>query len=242
MKNGISFCHGLQYKIKYNQAEHISPYRRDKMIDIIEILDTLGKERPVFHSEADFQHALAWIIHEKHPEFNVRLEKRLSLNGLKIYVDIFVYKENGQHFVVIETKYKTKRLSTTFDGEEFELKDHSAQDCSRYDFLKDIWRIERILRRYRNGYGIAIFLTNDPLYWLPPRDANTIDELFRIHEGRMVTGILSWREGTSKGTMSGREEPITLAGEYRLKWRDFSRIPVKYGKFRYLLVQGKGSW
>ena len=31
--------------------------------DLIDILKTLAVRRPVFHSEANFQHALAWIIH-----------------------------------------------------------------------------------------------------------------------------------------------------------------------------------
>ena len=31
--------------------------------DVIELLPGLAGERPVFHSEADFQQALAWAIH-----------------------------------------------------------------------------------------------------------------------------------------------------------------------------------
>ena len=33
------------------------------MIQIAQVLSTLAVQRPVFHSEADFQHALAWEIH-----------------------------------------------------------------------------------------------------------------------------------------------------------------------------------
>ena len=57
------------------------------MIDITDVLDELSKNRPVFHSEADFQHALGWKIHEKYPDFNIRLEKRVNLNANEIYLD-----------------------------------------------------------------------------------------------------------------------------------------------------------
>ncbi len=60
------------------------------MIDMEEILRKLSKERPVFHSERDFQHALAWKIHEQYPDMNVRLEKRIELDGKEIYVDIYL--------------------------------------------------------------------------------------------------------------------------------------------------------
>ena len=52
------------------------------------VLAGLSAKRPVFHSEADFQHAFAWEVHlldprievrlETHPEPNVRLDLLLS--------------------------------------------------------------------------------------------------------------------------------------------------------------------
>ena len=43
-------------------------------LDIPEILKALARKRPVFHSVAGFQHALAWQIHEMHPVLHPRLE------------------------------------------------------------------------------------------------------------------------------------------------------------------------
>ena len=49
------------------------------MLDIHGLMSKLRKRRPIFHSEADFQHALAWEIHLANPSHQVRLEfKRLS--------------------------------------------------------------------------------------------------------------------------------------------------------------------
>lgn len=44
--------------------------------DVIALLPGLAGERPVFHSEADFQQALAWAVHVAHPGLRVRLETR----------------------------------------------------------------------------------------------------------------------------------------------------------------------
>jgi len=39
--------------------------------------------------------------------------------------------------------------------------------------------------------------------------------------------------------MKGRENPIKLTGKYNIKWKDYSDLKVKNGKFRYLLVKVK---
>src|SRR5580693_223840 len=38
------------------------------------IIQSLRKQRSIFHSEADFQHALAWELHLDNPSAHVRLE------------------------------------------------------------------------------------------------------------------------------------------------------------------------
>jgi hypothetical protein len=48
------------------------------MITLENTLPSLSRERPIFHSEADFQHALAWHIHPRHPDTRVRLEQFAS--------------------------------------------------------------------------------------------------------------------------------------------------------------------
>ena len=205
------------------------------MIEITDVLNELSKERPVFHSEADFQHALAWRIHVKYPDLNIRLEKRVILNEKEIYFDIFAFKDSK--IVVIEVKYKTKNLDTAITSEDFSLKNQGAQDHGRYDFIKDISRLEKALETYRDSTGFAIFLTNDKSYWkMPTREINTADKDFRIHEGKTIEGRLSWKEDTSEGTMSGREEPIILKDEYVLNWKDYSDLEKQNGKFRYSLI------
>jgi hypothetical protein len=71
----------------------------------------------------------------------------------------------------------------------------------------------------------------------PRGDINTADKDFRIHEGKTIQGRLSWKEGTSEGTMSGRSESILLKKKYMLNWNDYSDVGEQNGKFRYLLVK-----
>ncbi|GIQ70102.1 hypothetical protein DUZ99_18335 [Xylanibacillus composti] len=50
-------------------------------MELKKILAELAKERPVFSSEADFQHALAWHIHTYDPHAKIRLEYRPKMTS-----------------------------------------------------------------------------------------------------------------------------------------------------------------
>ena len=210
------------------------------MVDVAGALAGLASKRPLFHSEADFQHALAWEFHERWPDCSLRLEFRPPRIPERIIIDLWVTR--GERVFAIELKHKTRRLSLTVDGEPYNLLDQSAQDLGRYDFLKDVRRLEGIVSANRNAVGCAVFLTNDSAYWNQPRDAATVDAQFRIHEGRTVSGEMSWGSHASEGTTRGRSQPIIIEGQYSLRWSDYS-LPSTgpYGKFRYLLVTMAGG-
>ncbi len=198
----------------------------DKMLHVI--LKGLSDKRPVFHSEADFQHALAWEIQKMYPSAQIRLEYRVPNVSEKIYLDILV--ELAGERIGIELKYKTQRWTGKVLEEPFELKEQSAHDVARYDFVKDVQRLETFVRM--NDKGFAVFLTNSPSYWKTGREG-TVDAKFRIHEGVVLSGKMSWLSHASAGTMSGREAPLCVRGRYRLNWQDYATIPQH---FRYLLV------
>jgi len=123
-------------------------------MEIKNILKQLRTERPVFHSEADFQHALAWEIHHYNPWQSVRLEINLGI-GKRAMVDILL--RDGHTDYAIELKYKACKLDTICRGEEFHLLNHGAQDIRRYDFVKDICRLERFVNDHPSTIGYAIF-------------------------------------------------------------------------------------
>ena len=205
------------------------------MVSIEALLATLAGSRKVFHSEADFQHALAWQIHEAMPDNQVRLEVDvMQVEHQRRFLDIWLPVEG----VAIELKYKTRGLDLEQDDESFALRDQSAQDQGRYDFLRDIQRLELMrskLEQCKAGY--AVLLTNDSSYWKVPTHRDTVDAALRVHEGREVSGALAWSARASSGTVGGRKSPIQIRGSYRLRWQEYSSFPGKsYGSFRYLAV------
>ena len=206
------------------------------MIDIARLLTRLAIKRPIFHSEADFQHGLAWEIHQELPACSIRLEFKPPYLDDRLYLDIWTPNEEAT--LAVELKYKTRGLRIKVAGETFDLLNQSAQDVGRYDFCKDIQRLEQIVSKRSNVTGYAILLTNDSAYWSQPRSDRTVDASFRIHQGRILTGDLRWGANASRGTMRSREEPISIKGVYELDWKDYSE-PSKgsYGKFKYLLVK-----
>ena len=206
-------------------------------LDIHALMQELSQSRPIFHSEADFQHALAWQIHEAIPDSQIRLEFPFRHESSTMYLDVWLATER----IAIELKYLARRLEVDCDGEHFALRDQSAQDTRRYDFLMDVQRLEYIANDEHEPAraGVAVLLTNDPAYSKSPVSGweSTNDAAFRLHEGRTISGRLEWSERASPGTKEGREDPINITGTYNLRWRDYSRLgDGNNQQFRYLAV------
>ena len=210
-------------------------------LNIYNVLNQLFSQKRLFTSEADFQFALAWEIKTMYPNAQVNLEYRypgnLKNNGRDSYIDI-VIEEEGE-VILIELKYKTKGYNGTCNGRKYNLKDQSAQDCARYDFWKDVERLEHFISNNTQGAkrGYAIFLTNDSLYW-NPSNRSTIDQFFRIHDGRKnVTGVLNWCGNPAPGTTKGRSNPIKINGNYSIKWNQFILNPANPPpEFKYMVL------
>ena len=205
------------------------------MLDINRLMASLAETRKVFHSEADFQHALAWRIQEAMPESRVRLEVDvLHVQHQRRFLDIWLPVEG----IAIELKYKTRGFEVVQGDESFVLRNQSAQTQGRYDFIRDIHRLELMrsqLKQWKAGY--AVLLTNDSSYWKDSARRDTVDADFRVHEGRAVSGELTWAASAKPGTVRGRESPIEIHGPYRLRWQQYSSFPGKsYGSFQYLAV------
>jgi hypothetical protein len=203
-------------------------------------LSKLAKSRPVFHSEADFQHALAWELQRGCPTANVRLEKQVASKGERVHLDL-LYQADSEE-MALELKYKTRQSKFTHLGEQFFLRNQSAQDIGRHDFIKDVQRLETYVRSHPGSKGFAILLTNDQTYWNESKKSNAIDSEFRIHEGRLLQGSVTWSDGASDGTKAKREMPITLRGKYPIRWSDYSSFGAGASdQFRYVLISIQGS-
>lgn len=200
------------------------------------IMKILSTKRALFHSEADFQHSFAWEIHHCFPNSKIRLELPWGSQDKQNHLDIFAVVEDEN--IAIELKYKTRGLKVRVNNENYALKDQSAQDIGRYDYLKDIMRLEELSSQNNNWIGIGILLTNDSSYWKVPITNNTVDADFRLHQNRMIQGDLTWSKRASPGTVASRESSIILRNSYLANWIDYSRPSLStYGQFRYLVFQ-----
>lgn len=201
------------------------------MLDLENILKSLSSRRPIFHSEADFQHELAWEIHLADPTLNLRIE--LPFPGRSSgAIDLLVFNEMHSH--AIELKYLTRKFVTNYQGEEFSLKHHSAQDLRRYDICRDIERMEEFASD-PNRTASVIALTNDSYYWRSRPSAGTMAEAFNVSEGHTISGELKWAAHTGIGTMRNRERLIVVLGSHLIGWKDYSNLGNN-GLFRYLYI------
>lgn len=198
-------------------------------LSVHQVMRALSGLRPVFHSEADLQHAFGRMLWEVDSAIHTRLEARQGEN--REYLDLLAIGPEAQ--TAIEFKYWTRDwVGTVGPGEEeYSLRNHSATDLARRNFVFDIERLERFAARPATN-GLAVMLTNEPSLWSPPRSQRpTRDRDFRLHENRVLSGTLLWGDG---------DYPLNtrrLSREYPLRWRDYSDLPGAGGKFRYLAVE-----
>jgi hypothetical protein len=208
-------------------------------IDIIEALSGLAVGRPIFHSEADFQHALAWHLREMYPSARVRLETRPVRD---IRLDLFVQVDGVM--VAVELKHLMAGFTGMVGGEWFELPSQAAQDIGRHDVIKDVVRLERLVAEGHADVGWSVTLTNDAGYWSPSRKLDPIDAAFRLHEGRSLSGTLSWAVNAGVGTTRKRDVPLALSGTYACLWRPYSEVVDSRGRtrpFRHLSIVVGGT-
>ena len=196
-----------------------------------DVMTQLAARRPVFHTEADFQLALAWEIQTSYPHAAIRLEKRM-LDNPRVELDIFVALDGARYG--LELKYPRSNLDAEVAGERFILRT-GAPDLDRYDVLRDVARLERLISEGLIDEGCALVLTNAPGLWQPPpRLVAASYDAFRLHDDREVTGTVDWGPTAGEGTRTGRADPIVLTGTYSFRWQDFSEVAGR--PFRYLLV------
>ena len=198
------------------------------------LLAELARQRPVFHSEADFQHAFARALWRADHRIDVRLEARQP-GPTREYLDLLAYGPNGR--TAIEFKYFTRHWSGTAGNppEHYDLRAHGATDLARRNFIFDIARLERF-GTSTDQNGLAILLTNDKALWTqpptrrtPPRDAD-----FRIHQDRTLSGTLHWGGGDYPANTRH------LTGTYNCDWQRYS-TPEQNCAFQHLLVETMNS-
>ncbi|MBF0309449.1 MAG: hypothetical protein HQL56_07980 [Magnetococcales bacterium] len=195
--------------------------------NIDEWLLELSKKRPIFHSEADFQHALACFLYERYSDARIRLERPVSGTAA---VDIWMEYENIIYIIELKYPKRKGRFFPDVDGgEEFNFPEGSRDD-GRFGILNDLSRVEWFVDQKQAQVGIVICITNDPLYWNGSRRGN--DMKFALKEGHEITGNLAWAEKAAAKTKA--KGSLKIHGKYIASWTDYSRNAGSNGIFRFL--------
>jgi hypothetical protein len=207
---------------------------------LMEVISSLSLKRPLFHSEADFQQALAWEIKNKFKSYEIRLEVRKKgkkdLDKNKdYYIDILLITSSGEQ-IPIELKYKTSSLAYIDNNkikEEFLLKEHGAKDIGRYLFIKDIMRIEYLKNQNNISKGYVIFLTNESNYWIKS-NRKSVDENFKLFEDKVLpkNKFLVWN---SNANWTKDFPKLKLNSDYKINWINYSKVKDK--EFKYIILE-----
>jgi hypothetical protein len=152
-----------------------------------------------------------------------------------VHLDLVVRRATTA--VAIELKYLAATFAGTVEGERFEVPNRAAHDISRYDVVKGIVRLERLVADGYADRGIVLILTNDSSYWRPGVKVDPVDAAFRIHEGQHIAGACAWSTAAGPGTTRGREQPLTLTAIYRCTWHPYTTVVAdgeRRSELRYL--------
>lgn len=217
-----------------------------------DVHDFLGKQKNgPFMNERDLQMHLAIALKNSNHNYDkVEVEYYVPLKALgksyvwknEMKVDIVVEKDG--EFIPIELKYKTKAIgkkkttkkkNTKQDIKRFGeilknvvvVKDQSAQNLAKYDFWKDVRRIELLEKRFKAVTGgLAIFLTNDPSYQREPKE-NAMSYTHSIEGGE---------HGPIRNALSDERIQFRLRQNYTIEWSD-DLDKNNPNQFEYILLQ-----
>ena len=250
---------GFQWDETSNRDEHprtlyfkfIDELRKHIVSEVCKDLLSFVKQiKRVIFNERDLQLYLSDQLKSSGHYDNVYLEyhlpKGVNPNFDEGYADweterpsIDIVLEIDNRFIAIELKNKLKSFSTNLSrfGESTDvqiLKNQAAQNIGRYQFWKDVKRLELLKQSYKNVLGgVALFLTNDGNYINTTSSADY--EAFSMEGGCKKGGKnskpLDWASPIKKdkngkelldksGNPIRKSPAIELNGTYSPYWED----------------------
>ena len=218
-----------------------------------DIEEFLENTKEPFYNECEFQMYLALFL--KRRGYNIYLEYSVPLDCEKVQGEINKRKQKGESipfsnrekmdidivieqdrlFYLIELKYKTKskrmdlkRFGEILEDSEF-LKDQGAIPRGRYDFWKDVARLEFVKESFKPNIirGFCVFMTNEDKYTRKPTD---ISEKFSMKAGYVHDKELVW---LSEGKLAENNPKILLSKQYVIDSWDINQNTG----FHYCIVE-----
>ena len=209
-------------------------------MNLKQILKELSRERPIFHSEGDFQFSLSYKIRESYPVLNVRNEFPIKISNKSRKIDIAIF-DNSKNAILIELKYKPTEIFYRSDIEKYQLKKLIKIEYGYYGFIKDIYRLEtfgnneELKQEYDLNESYALILTNDERFWRLSKTTAKYKD-FLLYEGRELSGDFNYNKKVKNKIFM---DSFQLSNSYSCFWQDYSQINniSKNCNFRYLLIR-----
>lgn len=208
-----------------------------------DIRDFIARQDGLMFNEIDFQMHLAIFLRSSGRYDDVDVEYSLPRTLIDDYdwksnlrIDIVVSR--GGEYCPVELKYPTKGVTREikrfgkFFPDTVVMKNQGAQDLVRYNFWKDVRRIELLRRIFESVHGgIAVLLTNDVSYARPVRETSA-NAPFSTHDGkRWYGGVMDWNGNSS---LRVDHPPFTLDGSYTTHW---TAAKIDGIEFKYTIVK-----
>ena len=200
-------------------------------MDMHQLIQNLSCKREIFHSEADFQHSLAWEMKLAVSHIDIRLEVPLID---KKYTDIVVIDSVTEEKFAIELKYPHTRSQFEVSGEKYSLGATSETQQVSYNTIKDISRIEELRQQKLVTRGFVIMISNTPDMWNAHTKKNQAAEFF-LSDGIVLEGLRS--VPTDRSGRFSKNSSIELSGKYPVNWLDYSKLKGTFGHFKYLIIE-----
>lgn len=202
------------------------------------------KNNPLFANECHLQVELATYLRISGHYDEVNLEYFVPQFVLKPYyiwenelrLDIVVAKDGK--YVPIELKYKPtnipapkERFGELLRNSNSAVKNQGAHDIGRYNFWKDVKRLELVKKNFKNVEGgIALFITNDEDYYAKSPNRGTIGEKFSMIGGKHDKD----RSWFSQPKISGNRPSFQLDSCYEINWEP---MELQGFEFKYTMIQ-----
>lgn len=219
--------------------------KEDIRSDIEEFLENIITP---FYNECEFQMYLALFLKEK--GYKIFLEYSVPIDCEKVQkeikrrekigeslpfsnrekMDIDIVIEKDKFFYPIELKYKTKSIQIDLSrfGEDLKdskfLKDQGAIPRGRYDFWKDVARLEFIKESFKQKIckGFCVFLTNDRKYM---EEEIKTSEDFTMEKGKPHKGLLRFKTPS----LAKKYKEFSLLENHQIdEWKELSSIVFHY--------------
>lgn len=203
----------------------------DKFVEKVreDVVAFLKNNNSLLYNERDLQmHLAVWLKNQKNVYDDVEVEYYVPKSELKdcdsdLYLDIVIRK--GDNYCPIELKYKTKEIDleiSCFDekikNKVKVLKNQGAQNLGKYDFWKDIRRIELVYNRFEKVKGgLVIFLTNDKNYKKESRKDAYCSQ-FDMTDGVTHNREKHWNNQNSR--CSNKRKSFDVDRKYKTDWEE----------------------